>query len=394
MTAPALLGTLLDGKFQIQKALASGASGDVYEALHLGLGARVAVKVLRPGIAETADIRRKRFMREARVAAKIQSENVVRVLDIVAPEHGDTYIVMELLEGETLAERAKRVGRLPIAEAVDYVLQAAKPLAEMHDAGIVHRDVKPSNLFLSRDKDGRERIKLIDFGVAAFRQPVGRGESSLTLAETVIGTPRYMAPEQVKGLKADARADVWALGVTLYVLLAGRAPFDALTPLAVMNQIEHTEAPPLAEHRAEVPAELARLVHRCLAKDPAARPADARALVEALMPFGREAPAAIDVAPRRSRAWGGAIVAAVVVAGGIALVVAARGRGDIAPAMASAAQADVPPPTPTATSIAAATSTATATATATPTPTPSAIRRAPPRRPIKSATKPDDDRIE
>ena len=164
----------------------------MYEALHLGLGARVAVKVLRPGIPETADIRRKRFMREAQVAARIQSDHVVRVFDIVAPEEGRTYIVMELLRGETLAERAKRVGRLPIEDAVDYVLQAAKPLAEMHEAGIVHRDVKPSNLFITRDKEGGERIKLIDFGVAAFRQPLARGESSLTLAEAVIGTPRYM----------------------------------------------------------------------------------------------------------------------------------------------------------------------------------------------------------
>ena len=125
MTEPALLGTLLDGKFQLEKALASGASGDVYEAMHLGLGARVAVKVLRPGIPETAEIRRKRFMREARVAARIQSDHVVRVFDIVAPEKGETYIVMELLEGETLAARAQRLGRLPIADAVDYVLQAA-----------------------------------------------------------------------------------------------------------------------------------------------------------------------------------------------------------------------------------------------------------------------------
>src|SRR5580704_14130291 len=130
-----LVGAVLDGKFQIEKALASGAGGDVYEAMHLGLGARVAVKVLRPGIPETADIRRKRFMREARVAARLKSEHVVRIYDIVAPAEGPTYIVMELLAGETLADRVKRAGAFPVSEAVDFVLQATKPLAEMHDEG-------------------------------------------------------------------------------------------------------------------------------------------------------------------------------------------------------------------------------------------------------------------
>jgi serine/threonine-protein kinase len=289
MMPTALVGTVLDGKFQIEKPLASGAAGDVYEALHLGLNARVAVKVLRPGAAETADIRRKRFMREARVAARIRSDHVVRVFDIVAPEHGPTYIVMELLHGETLAQRVRRVGALPVAEAVDHVVQAAKPLGEMHDAGIVHRDVKPSNLFLARDADGKSRIKLLDFGVAAFQQPVARHESSITLSEAIVGTPRYMAPEQVQSSKQiDARADVWALGVTLYELLAGNPPFDGQTVLAVLNQIENQEPRRLGERRPDLPPPLAALVHACLAKDPDKRPANARAVAEALAVFGSD----------------------------------------------------------------------------------------------------------
>jgi serine/threonine-protein kinase len=285
MTAPPLVGTVVGGKFRIDRAIASGASGDVYEALHLGLGSPVAVKVLRPGVPETAHIRRKRFVREARVAARIQSDHVVRVFDIVAPEEGLIYIVMELLSGETLAERVKRVGAMPPAEAVGYVLQAAKPLAQMHDAGIVHRDVKPSNVFLARDGEGKERLKLLDFGIAAFQQPV-RGESSITLTDAIVGTPRYMAPEQVRASKdVDARADVWALGVTLYELLAGGPPFDGQTVLAVLNQIEQQEPPLLAERQPRVSLDLANVVHRCLAKDPERRPADARALAEALAPF-------------------------------------------------------------------------------------------------------------
>jgi serine/threonine protein kinase len=289
MTPPALVGTTLDGKFRIERALASGASGDVYEAIHLGLGSRVAVKVLRRGIPETLTIRRKRFVREARVAARIQSDHVVRVFDIVAPEDGLTYIVMELLVGETLGERIRRIGALSAAEAVDYILQATKPLALLHDEGIVHRDVKPSNVFLARDADGKERIKLLDFGVAAFQQPVARDQSSITFTDAIVGTPRYMAPEQVRASKSvDARADVWALGVTLYELLAGSPPFDGQTVLAVLNQIETQEPRKLAERQPGIAPELAAVVHRCLAKDPAGRPADARALGEALTPFTGE----------------------------------------------------------------------------------------------------------
>jgi serine/threonine-protein kinase len=326
MQAPALVGTVLDGKFQIAKALASGASGDVYEALHLALGSRVAVKVLRPGIPETAHIRRKRFLREARVAAGMRSDHVVRVFDVVAPEQGHAYIVMELLHGETLAERLRRVGALPVGEAVAFVLQAAKPLGEMHEAGIVHRDVKPSNVFLARDADGKERIKLLDFGVAAFQQPVPRGESSLTLSEAIVGTPRYMAPEQVMSSKqVDARADVWALGVTLYELLSGVTPFQGTTVLAVLNQIEHQEPRRLTELRPDVPAEIASLVHRCLAKDPAARPADARALAEALSAPPDTLPPSVFAPRHVGRRWAavaaGAGLAVVVVAGitGVAL---------------------------------------------------------------------------
>jgi serine/threonine-protein kinase len=284
MTPTTFVGTVLDGKFQIEKPLASGASGDVFEALHLALNTRVAVKVLRPGVPETADIRRKRFLREARVAARMRSDHVVRVFDVVAPERGPTYIVMELLQGETLAQLVRRAGRLPPGEAVDYVVQAAKALGEMHDAGIVHRDVKPSNLFLALDADGKNRIKLLDFGVAAFQQPVARHDSSITLSEAIIGTPRYMAPEQVQSSKrVDARADVWALGVTLYELLAACPPFDGQTVLAVLNQIENQEPRRLTDVRPDVPPSLAAVVHACLEKDPDRRPANARAVAEALL---------------------------------------------------------------------------------------------------------------
>ena len=334
-----LVGTVLDGKFEIERALASGAAGDVYEAMHLGLSTRVAVKVLRPGIPETADIRRRRFMREARVAARLKSDNVVRIYDIVAPEQGRTYIVMELLHGETLADRVKRAGALPAAEAVDFVLQATRPLAEMHDEGIVHRDVKPSNLFLARDADGKERIKLLDFGVAAFQQPLARADSSLTLSEAVVGTPRYMAPEQVQSSsRVDARADVWALGVTLYELVAGRPPFDGQTVLAVLNQIERQEPAPLPD---TVPAAIAAVVNDCLAKDPARRPANARVLAGRLV--------AATGPARRRRAPRMLVVAVLGAAAIVAVAVILASRSAEAPIRSAAvspasAPAAAPPP--------------------------------------------------
>jgi serine/threonine-protein kinase len=399
-----LVGTVLDGRFQVEKTLASGASGDVYEAQHLTLGHRVAIKILRPGIPETADIRRKRFLREARVAAGIRSDHVVRVFDFVAPEQGPTYIVMELLHGETLAERLERTGPLTCAEAVDFVVQAAKPLAQLHDEGIVHRDVKPSNLFLERDADGKERIKLLDFGVAAFQAPVARPDSSLTWSEMIVGTPRYMAPEQIVSSKqVDARADVWALGVTLYELLSGDPPFDGTTVLAVLNQIEHQDPAPLTKRRPDVPAELAAVVHRCLAKDPASRPADARALVDALA-----RPARVEVAaPIRRRRWPRAVVAAGAACGALVLVVVAvaarRTDADAAPPEPIAsAVASSPPVVVPAASVTVNEQAASATPpAAAPSVRPAPAQRRPATRPAPRATSrpppstvEDDDRIE
>jgi serine/threonine protein kinase len=277
-----LVGTVLDGKFQLEKALGSGAAGDVYEAINLGLNARVAVKVLRPGSPHATDTRRKRFVREARVAARLRSEHAVRVIDVVAPERGATYIVMELLDGETLAQRLRRTGRLPPESAMDFVLQAAAALGEMHDAGIVHRDVKPSNLFLTRDATGKEQVKILDFGIAALQEPIARGEGSIT-HDAVLGTPLYMAPEQVhQSSGVDARVDVWALGVTLYELIAGRPPFHAPTVHALLNQIVQEEPRSLLEACPEVAPGLAALIGRCLAKDPSARPENARRFAEEL----------------------------------------------------------------------------------------------------------------
>ena len=219
---------------------------------------------------------------------------------------------------------------------MDFVLQATRPLAEMHDEGIVHRDVKPSNLFLARDADGKERIKLLDFGVAAFQQPLARADSSLTLSEAVVGTPRYMAPEQVQSSsRVDARADVWALGVTLYELVAGRPPFDGQTVLAVLNQIERQEPAPLAD---TVPASIAAVVRDCLAKDPALRPSNARALGERLVAATGAAPRRRDLRKLLAAGLGAAAILSLVV------VLLRRSADEPVPAEALSLASSSPPP--------------------------------------------------
>ncbi len=232
---------------------------------------------------------------------------------------------------------------MPLRDALQLVRQAAHALAEMLDAGSSHRDVKPSNLFVEQEADGSRKVKLLDFGVAALRQPLAPGESSITYSEAFIGTPRYMAPEQVRSSKTvDARADVWALGVTLYELLTGAPPFDGLTVIAVLNQIERGSPPPLEQLRPELPDALVALVRRCMSRDPEERPANARALGEELEPLlesdrdrGGSAPA-----PSRRRI---ALVAGLMLAVTVVVLLGMRRAGDAHPTAAAEITADVPP---------------------------------------------------
>ena len=281
----------------------------------------------------------------------------------------------------------------------------------MHAQGIVHRDVKPSNLFLARDADGKESIKLLDFGVAAFQRPVAR-DSSLTFTEAMVGTPRYMAPEQVQSSKnVDARADVWALGITLYEMLAGTPPFDGQTVLAVLNQIEQQEPRPLARARPEAPPELAALVHACLAKDPAGRPASAQELAAALEVIAGPRSGSVRPPPARPRVVARWIVAGAVVVAAVAIVALEVRRPAEPPAEAAtpSVPASSPSPAPPAAEAPASTAPAIVESAAAPplpsTPTASLsgaaqrrfVRPAPRTEPTKPAPrKPpkDDDRIE
>src|SRR5688500_3550036 len=260
---PEALGTVLDGKYRLESVLGGGGMGIVVAAHHEQLGRRVALKFLLPGYAarEEAAVR---FAREARAAARIRSEHVVRVLDVCETRDGVPYMVMEYLEGEDLAALVERVGALPIHDAVDYLLQACEALAEAHAAGIVHRDLKPANLFLARRVDGSSIVKVCDFGIAKATLEV----ANLTQTQAFVGSPVYSAPEQLLSAGAvDVRADVWALGVILYEFLTGAVPFTAQTIPELASRILGEAPPDVRLLRPDVPAPLAVTIHQCLQKD-------------------------------------------------------------------------------------------------------------------------------
>jgi eukaryotic-like serine/threonine-protein kinase len=278
-------GDVLSGRYRVERTLGSGGMGVVVEATQLLLDRRVAVKVLSEDVYQDPEAR-ERLMREARAAAQIRGEHVARVLD-VGEHEGVPYVVMELLEGVDLGARLATEGPLPVQEAVDALLEACAGLAEAHAAGIVHRDVKPSNLFQARKPDGSTTIKVLDFGISKRDEP---GGSALTQSNTGIGTPLYMAPEQVRdGRSATIRTDIWALGVVLYEIVTGARPFDGMSLTAVSARILESEPEPMDAVRPEVPGGLASVAARCLRKDPAERYPDVAVLATALVPFGSEA---------------------------------------------------------------------------------------------------------
>jgi len=212
MAAAALReGDLLAGKYRIDRVLGQGGMGLVLAAFHLELEQPVAVKVLHPELAERGDAAAP-FRREARAAAKIKSEHVVRVLDVGTLDGGGAYMVMEYLEGNDLSEEMQRRGQLPVYETLDFMLQACEAVSEAHIAGIIHRDLKPANLFLSRRPDCSRVAKVLDFGISKSVVPGSTSDPSLTITSTIMGSPLYMSPEQMRSAKhVDARTDIWSL---------------------------------------------------------------------------------------------------------------------------------------------------------------------------------------
>lgn len=274
-------GQILAGKFQIERVLGEGGMGVVVAAQHLQLGQRVALKfLLREALANP--VVAERFLREARATVKLKSEHVGRVIDVGQLDDGAPYIVMEYLDGCDLQQFLAQHAKLPVAQAVDFCLQAAEAVAEAHSLGIIHRDLKPANLFLTVRADGGALVKVLDFGIS---KATGETEDfSLTRTATVMGSPGYMSPEQLRSARdVDARTDVWAFGVILYELVAGVAPFAAESITELTLKVAMDPVPPMDP---SVPAGFAAVIHKCLAKDPAQRFGSIAELAAALAPFG------------------------------------------------------------------------------------------------------------
>jgi serine/threonine-protein kinase len=274
------IGTKLADKYEITAILGSGGMGTVYVAAHAWTGRRVAVKVLKPSYVENEEVV-KRFLREARAAAALHHPNVVDVLDMGRTDDGAVYMVLELLEGDSLGSLLRQHGKMEPARVLPILVPMAEALAEVHDRGFVHRDLKPDNIFVASLR-GRTVPKLLDFGIAkALHDP-----DSSTRTGAIMGTAYYMSPEQASG-RSDVGppTDIWALGVVLYEALAGTPPFTAETATGVLVKILTTPPAPVPDH---VPAQIARVVENAMRSDPRERFADMRAMASAMREAAEE----------------------------------------------------------------------------------------------------------
>lgn len=284
-------GAIVADKYEIEGVLGEGGLGVVVAATHLHLDQKVAIKYLR-GSAPRDRSMTDRFLREARLAAQIKSEHVVRVFDVATLADGTPYMVMEHLEGADLRTRLADSGAVPFSAAVDYVLQACEALAEAHVQGIVHRDLKPDNLFLARVSGGKDVLKILDFGISKLSDKYTSSSrvNVVTQAGDRLGTPLYMSPEQLEGSpNVDARTDLWAIGVVLYELCTGAIPFTGDSLPALCTAILTKTPVPATTLVPGLPSELDLIVGRCLAKNRDDRYQNVAELAEELAPFASTA---------------------------------------------------------------------------------------------------------
>jgi serine/threonine protein kinase len=270
-------GMVLGGRYDIVSVLGTGGMGVVYRAHDRELGEDVAVKTIRREMLTADAVAAERFKSEIRLARRISHRNVVRTHDL-GDADGHLFVTMELVQGLTVRELLTTRGKLGVASTLALARQFAEALAVAHEAGVIHRDVKPENALI----DGDGVLKVMDFGIARLAEAT----SSRTQAGMVVGTPTYMSPEQLVGEEIDRRADLYSLGVVMYECLTGHAPFTAPSPVALIARVLTTEAEPPARRNSDVPPALSALVMRLLAKSPAERPASATILMEQLTDLG------------------------------------------------------------------------------------------------------------
>jgi serine/threonine-protein kinase len=276
-------GDVLGGKYQVERILGTGGMGMVVAARHIELGQTVALKFMLPEALADPD-NAERFLREAQAAVQLRSIHTARILDVGRFENDEPFMVMEYLEGQDLDDEVAKHGPVPPHMAVDYVLQASEALAEAHGLGMVHRDVKLKNLFLTRTVDGRPLVKVLDFGLAKTTRY--RAGVSLTATNSVFGSPQYMSPEQMRSAKdVDLRSDVWSMGVCLFEMLTSRLPFDAEGVAEICAMVLKDPVLPPSHLVAGIPHGIEDAVLRCLEKDRELRFQSFAELAAALEPY-------------------------------------------------------------------------------------------------------------
>ena len=276
-------GHVIDGKYRLVRLIGTGGMGSVYEGENLLIRRRVAIKILHA--ASTGNVEAiRRFEREAQAAGEIGNDHILEVLDLGSLPAGDRYMVMEYLDGETLAARIERHGRLTPGQIAPIARQFLTALASAHAAGIIHRDLKPENIFILRAKAGRvDFVKLIDFGISKFSRPFSEGEHRMTRADAVLGTPCYMSPEQARGAReTDVRSDIYSCGVILYESVTGRLPFEGDSFNDLMFKIALSDAPSPLAFVPSLDPDFAWLINHAIARDPEDRFATAQDFAEAL----------------------------------------------------------------------------------------------------------------
>jgi len=291
-------GAIVDGKYRVESSIGEGGMGVVLKAQHLVLGEPVAIKVLRPEMLDKDEVVQ-RFLREARSSAKLKGQHVARVIDVGTLPEGLPYIVMEYLQGADLGAILRAHGPQYVSVAADLMIQACQGIAEAHALGIVHRDIKAGNFFITEPRNQGPVLKVLDFGIATAPQ----GTSDLTSTQSVMGTPAYMAPEQMRASRlVDARSDIWSIGVVLYELLEGARPFrtDVYSELVIRVATE----PPHPMARPDVPEGLRAVVYRCLEKDVNRRYQNAADLAYDLVPYATDPAVAKTGADQCARVLG------------------------------------------------------------------------------------------
>jgi serine/threonine-protein kinase len=280
------VGDVIADRYRIDRVLGRGAMGFVVAATHVELRKPRAIKFMLPDAMHGRESV-ERFLREARTAAELKSQHAVKIHDVARLPTGEPYIVMEYLEGTDFRALLKLRRTLPVQEAITYMLQVCEAVAEAHAAGIIHRDLKPANMFLARGVGGAPCVKVLDFGIAKHNDAQApEDEVHLTSTDVILGSPLYMSPEQIISTrKVDGRSDIWSLGVILYSFVTGELPFRGESAHVVFAAVQRDAPPPPSVWKPELPAEIERIILRCLEKDPAHRYSTVDALAADLAAF-------------------------------------------------------------------------------------------------------------